>query len=141
MNDAATHFASSQGGTPADVGKYVDRTAIEAAEILPGLRFQPVIGTNALLNFVSYEPHSEAPLHTHEEEQIVLVLEGELHFHVNGHDRVLRPGDVVVVPPWVPHGAHTLDVPCLQVDFFTPARETLRRQAIAAIPGSSVQCS
>jgi quercetin dioxygenase-like cupin family protein len=140
MNDAQSHFTTSDGGTPVDVGRYVDRNAIAPVEILPGLGFQPILGVNALLNFVTYAPHSEAPLHTHEEEQIVLVLEGELHFHLNGHERVLHPGDVVVVPPWVLHGAHTLEAPCLQVDFFTPPRTTLREQALSAVLASSVSC-
>ncbi|MCR1782380.1 cupin domain-containing protein [Nocardioides carbamazepini] len=140
MNDPATHFATAASGTPTGTGRYVDRTAITPVEILPGLSFQPVLGTDTLLNFVTYAPHSEAPLHTHEEEQVVLVLEGELHFQLNEHTRVMRPGDVAVVPAWVPHGAHTLDVPCVQVDFFNPPRQTLVAQADAAIAASSQLC-
>ncbi|GAA2580577.1 hypothetical protein GCM10010399_07910 [Dactylosporangium fulvum] len=45
MNDAATHFATSPGGMSVDVGRHVDRAAFDAVEILPGLRFQPLIGT------------------------------------------------------------------------------------------------
>jgi hypothetical protein len=25
-----------------------------------------------------------------------------------------------VIPPWVPHGARTLESPCVEVDMFTP---------------------
>jgi mannose-6-phosphate isomerase-like protein (cupin superfamily) len=140
MNDAANHFIVEPGGTPTAPGRYVDRTKIVPNGILPGLSFQPIIGSAALLNFVSYEPQAEAPMHTHEEEQIVLVLEGELLFNVNGHERLMRAGDVAVIPPWVPHGARTLDSTCVQVDFFAPPRPSLREQAEAAIDGSSVTC-
>ena len=37
----------------------------------------------------------------------------------------MRPGDVAVIPPWVPHGARTLDSGCLELDVFTPPRTTL----------------
>ncbi len=33
-----------------------------------------------MLNFVSFEPNTEAPMHVHEEEQIVLVIDGEFEF-------------------------------------------------------------
>ncbi|MEV0713689.1 cupin domain-containing protein [Asanoa sp. NPDC050611] len=132
MTDASSHFGST-GGTPTTPGRFVDRTKIDPHEILPGLNFQPVLGERSLLNFVQFEAHAEAPRHTHEEEQVVLVLEGEIEFEVDGDVRVLKPGDVAVIPPWVPHGARTTGTPCLEVDFFTPPRATLLDQARAAV--------
>jgi quercetin dioxygenase-like cupin family protein len=41
----------------------------------------------------------------------------------------MRPGDVAVIPPWVPHGAHTLESSCVEVDMFTPPRRTLLEHA------------
>jgi quercetin dioxygenase-like cupin family protein len=78
-----------------------------------------------MLNFVTFAPHTEAPLHVHEEEQIVLVLDGEFEFEIDGDTRTMKTGDVAVVPPWVPHGAHTLDTTCREVDVFNPPRKTL----------------
>ncbi len=36
----------------------------------------------------------------------------------------MRPGDVAVIPSWVPHGAHTGDRTCKEIDVFAPPRET-----------------
>ncbi len=85
-----------------------------------------------MVNFVSFEPHTEAPMHVHEEEQIVLVLEGEFEFELDGDIRTMRKGDVAVVPSWVPHGARTHDTSCLEVDVFNPPRRSLLAHATEA---------
>jgi len=139
MTDAVHHFTTHADGTPTAPGRYVDVDAIESVEFLPGLGFQPVLGERTMLNFVSFAPHTEAPMHVHEEEQIVLVLNGEFEFELDGDVRTMRAGDVAVVPSWVPHGARTHDTTCREVDVFTPPRRSLlehaRRQA--ASPGGS----
>jgi quercetin dioxygenase-like cupin family protein len=91
-----------------------------------GIRFKPVFGRNLLVNFIYFEPHTEAPLHQHPEEQIGTILEGEYEFEMNGEKRMIRPGDVYVVPPNVPHGARTFDKPCVGLDIFSPPRSGFR---------------
>jgi quercetin dioxygenase-like cupin family protein len=131
LGDAASHFTTEPGGVAAHPGRYVNIEDLAAAEFLPGLGFRPVLGHNAMLNFVSFEPNTEAPKHVHEEEQIVIVLEGELTFDVDGDVRVMRKGDVAVIPSWVPHGAWTTDGKCLEVDVFAPPRQSLLKLAAA----------
>jgi quercetin dioxygenase-like cupin family protein len=125
MSDAATHFSTEALGEPAGTGRYVRVEEISPAEFVPGLGFQPVLGDRAMVNFVSFEPGVEAPRHVHEEEQIVIVLDGEFTFDLDGDVRVMRKGDVAVVPSWVPHGAWTTDSRCLEVDVFCPPRRSL----------------
>jgi quercetin dioxygenase-like cupin family protein len=72
-------------------------------------------------------------VHVHEEEQIVIVLDGEFEFSIDGDVRTMRPGDVAVIPPWVPHGARTLDTRCTEVDVFTPPRRSLLQHAAAQV--------
>src|SRR5262249_10813334 len=104
---------------------YLDVLGISPIEIVPGLRFQPILGEGLLVNFVSFEPHTEAPMHTHEEEQVVVVLEGEIEFDVDGDVRTLRPGQVVHLPPHLPHAARPTDSPCYEMDIFCPPRRAL----------------
>jgi quercetin dioxygenase-like cupin family protein len=133
MTDAAHHFSTQAAGTPTAPGRYVDVNAISSIELVPGLIFRPVLGERTMLNFVSFAPHTEAPMHVHEEEQIVLVIEGEFEFDIDGDVRTMRAGDVAVVPSWVRHGARTRGAPCREVDVFNPPRRSLlehaRRQA------------
>jgi quercetin dioxygenase-like cupin family protein len=131
MSDAATHFSTEARGEPAGPGRYVSIGSIDAAEFVPGLGFRPVLGQRAMANFVDFAPGVEAPRHVHEEEQIVIVLEGEFTFDLDGDVRVMRPGDVAVVPAWVPHGAWTTDSHCREVDVFCPPRKSLLSVAAA----------
>ena len=131
MSDAATHFSAEALGEPAGPGRYVSIGSIDAVEFVPGLGFRPVLGQRAMANFVDFAPGVEAPRHVHEEEQIVIVLEGEFTFDLDGDVRVMRPGDVAVVPAWVPHGAWTTDTHCLEIDVFSPPRSSLLKLAEA----------
>lgn len=122
------HF-SATGGAPSAAGRFVDITAIDPVFFVPGLEFRPVLGQHTMVNFVRFAKEAEAPTHTHAEEQIVIVLEGEFEFTLDGEMRTMRRGDVAVVPPWVPHGARTGGSPCFEVDVFNPPRETLLEHA------------
>lgn len=128
-----SHFSSEAAGTPTARGRYVDVTAITPVEFVPGLEFRPVLGERTMTNFVRFAPHTEAPMHVHEEEQIVIVLEGEFEFQLDGEVRTMRPGDVAVAPAWVPHGARTTDSSCYEVDVFNPPRRSLLEHATAQI--------
>jgi quercetin dioxygenase-like cupin family protein len=125
MTDAASHFATEALGQPAAPGRYVKVDSVSLAELLPGLEFRPVLGERMMANFVDFAPGVQAPRHVHEEEQIVIVLEGEFTFDIDGDVRVMRQGDVAVIPAWVPHGAWTTDSSCREVDIFCPPRKTL----------------
>jgi len=131
MSDAATHFSTEALGEPAGPGRYVNIGSIDSAEFVPGLGFRPVLGQRAMANFVDFAPGVEAPRHVHEEEQIVIVLDGEFTFDLDGDVRVMRQGDVAVVPAWVPHGAWTTDSYCREVDIFCPPRKSLLNLAAA----------
>lgn len=102
--------------------------------IEPGLVLRPVFGRNLTLSFVSMEPNSVAPVHQHPQEQIGTVIEGSYEFELDGVKRVVRRGDVYVVPPNVPHGAVTLDEGCLVLDVFSPPREAFAELMERAIP-------
>lgn len=123
------HFSTEAGGTPTAPGRFVDVQGIPPVEFVPGLEFRPVLGERSMVNIVTFQPHTEAPVHVHEEEQIVLVLDGEFEFELDGDVRTMRAGDMAVVPPWVPHGARTADTPCTEADVFTPPRRSLLEHA------------
>ncbi len=125
--DAARYFEFDPDAVPPGVkGRYVDLDgAVTPVEFLPGLVFRPVLGDNMLVSFVTYEPHTVAPVHAHEEEQISFVVDGEFEFDLDGDKRVMRRGMAVVIPPFVPHGARTYDTTCFQIDVFHPPRKAL----------------
>jgi quercetin dioxygenase-like cupin family protein len=139
LGNAESHFTTEAQGEPAGPGRYVNVDDITPVEFLPGLGFRPVLGQRAMTNFVSFAPGAEAPRHVHEEEQIVIVLDGELVFDLDGDQRTMRKGDVAVIPAWVPHGAWTTDTHCLEVDVFCPPRQSLLK--LAAAQGGTEEAS
>jgi quercetin dioxygenase-like cupin family protein len=131
LGDAPSHFTTEALGERGGTGRYVNVDTLEPVEFLPGLGFRPVLGQRAMTNFVNFQPGTTAPRHVHEEEQIVIVLDGELTFDLDGDVRTMRRGDVAVVPSWVPHGAWTTDSHCLEIDVFCPPRQSLLKLAEA----------
>lgn len=105
--------------------RVVNLDDVEYFRPLPGQRCRPILGENMLANVVYFEAHAEAPVHTHVEEQIVVVLEGEIDYEIDGKVRTLRRGDIAMIPPWSPHGGRTGDEPCVELEIFSPPREPL----------------
>ena len=122
MTESKPYFANDEAKQSSKTGTWVNWSGLDPLDFMPGLQFQPVLGDKLMVNFIRFEPNSEAALHWHDEEQIAFVLEGELEFTVAGETRTMRRGDAVVIPPNVPHAARTYDSECLQVDVFHPPR-------------------
>ena len=62
------------------------------------------------------------PEHSHHNEQISMMERGALKFVMGGVERVLRAGEVLRIPPHVPHSAEALE-DCVAMDLFSPPRE------------------
>lgn len=138
LGNAERHFTTESLGEPAGPGRYVNVDSLPPVEFVPGLGFRPVLGQRTLTNFVSFAPGAVAPRHAHEEEQIVIVVAGELVFDLDGDVRTMRKGDVAVVPAWVPHAAWTTDSHCEEIDVFSPPRQSLINLAEAHL-GAAIQ--
>ena len=122
MSDPERYFPAEAGARGEGRGAWVRWDELEPLVMVPGLSFQPVLGERLMVNFVTFEPQTEAPVHWHDEEQISFVIDGEFEFEVAGEKRILRRGDAVVIPPNVPHGARTHDSSCVEIDVFHPPR-------------------
>ena len=62
------------------------------------------------------------PMHDHENEQIVTMLEGRVRFVADGEERVVEAGSSVPLPANVPHEVEAL-VDSVLLDVFSPRRE------------------
>ncbi len=62
------------------------------------------------------------PLHDHVNQQITMLQSGALEFEMAGERFVLRDGDVLVIPPGVPHRVEALE-DSFATDLFTPERD------------------
>ncbi len=130
MSDARGGYfaAGGEAGEPDPSFPHVftGTAEIPFADLGEGLRFKPVFGRGLLLNHVYFAPHAVAPTHRHPEEQMGAVLEGELEFEIAGEKRIVRAGDIWVIPPHVPHSARALEHGCVALDIFAPPRSGFR---------------
>ena len=61
------------------------------------------------------------PIHAHESEQMTYVLQGALRALVNGDEVIVREGEILHVPPHVPHQAEAIE-DTFTLDLFCPIR-------------------
>ena len=66
------------------------------------------------------------PEHSHPNEQISIMEQGSLRFAVGGQEKVLKPGDMLRIPPNTPHSAVALE-DSVGTDLFSPPREDWKR--------------
>ena len=66
------------------------------------------------------------PTHSHVNEQLSFVEQGALRFHLEGQEVLVKAGEVLRIPPNVPHSAEALE-DTEGIDFFAPVREDWRR--------------
>lgn len=95
----------------------------------PGNRVLRVLNSDrATLLRVEHHGPAMHERHAHDEsEQISVLLEGQMEFTVGEETRIVRPGDVVIVPPGIPHATRVAaGVEAVALEYFTPPRQDLR---------------
>jgi quercetin dioxygenase-like cupin family protein len=99
--------------------------AIAAEEVYPGITRQTIDGERQTMVRYVYAPGSVFPLHSHPQEQITVVISGEILFTVGGEERLLGPGGVAVIPGGIEHGARVPGRETVETfNALSPRRET-----------------
>jgi quercetin dioxygenase-like cupin family protein len=81
---------------------------------------------NIMIVQYKYEPRATFPEHYHPEEQIVIVIDGEIEFNVDGEMFALSHGGVLVIPSNALHSSRVIgDGPVVSINIFHPVREDL----------------
>ena len=121
--------AYESGGTFGEVAGgerqhlFTSVAALEPYRLLPGLLARAVHGERTTLAVVDMEPGLVMNAHRHHNEQIGVVVRGEMVFTVGGEPQRRVAGDMWVIPPGVPHDVVVGDQGCTVVECFTPARD------------------
>jgi len=83
---------------------------------------QYVVGTNTMLARLVLKKGAHVPLHQHMNEQMSHVVEGALNFMIEGTEVTVRAGEVLCIPPHVPHEVVALE-DSVAMDIFNPPRQ------------------
>ena len=101
--------------------KYIPWNAVELEDLNPLLQRQFVVGQEMMLARVLLKKGCIVPEHSHHNEQITYVLEGALRFWIDGKVIVVNSGEVLTIPPHMPHKAEAL-ADTVDLDVFSPPR-------------------
>src|SRR5947209_2111102 len=95
--------------------------AVEREQMSPSLVRQYVSAEKTTLARVELKKGCMVPEHSHEHEQICYVLQGALKFRTPTGEFVIREGELLIIPPNMPHEAEAVEESVV-FDFFSPAR-------------------
>ena len=100
---------------------HVPWTSIALEDLNPLLQRHFVVGQNTMLARVLLKKGCIVPEHSHHNEQITYILEGALKFWIDGKEIIVSAGEVLVIPPHMPHKAEALEY-TVDLDVFNPPR-------------------
>lgn len=95
---------------------------IEIEKMSSHIGRQFLVGTDMMLARVLLKKGAHVPLHSHLNEQIAYILEGSLKFVIDGKEIIVGAGEVLCIPPHVPHEAFALE-DTVDLDVFSPPRQ------------------
>ena len=102
--------------------KYYRWADMKPEQLNPQTTRQMAVGTNIMMARMAVKKGGHVPLHHHFHEQISYVIEGALNFLIEGKEVTLRAGEILCIPPHVPHEIFALE-DSVSVDIFNPPRQ------------------
>ena len=105
------------------MASFTDWNQQEGFEAFPGDFVWSVTGRDVQVIRAEVAPGTDFGLHSHQQEQIICVLAGQLEFTVDGETRIVGPGQVIHAPSGVEHGGRAVsDDPVITLEAFSPPR-------------------
>ncbi|MCA1961616.1 MAG: cupin domain-containing protein [Desulfomonile sp.] len=106
--------------------------SIESEKISDSIARKMFWGNNIMVTRWELKPFTVLPEHSHEAEQVTMVLSGSVTLAFSGGEEIsLHPGDMLVIPPNVPHGVKIGPEGSTAIDLFSPIREDFIQQSSA----------
>ena len=116
LKPAATRPAASKPQL-----QHIPWKSVEIEALNPLLQRHFIVGQDIMLARVLLKKGCIVPEHSHHNEQLTYILEGALKFWIGGKEIVVRAGEVLTIPPHMPHKAEALE-DTVDLDVFNPPR-------------------
>ena len=101
---------------------FSDLGTVVPQQIWDGVVGRTVHGERVTFSLVELEPGVSVPEHSHENEQVGMVLSGSLTFTVGDETREVGPGQAWCITGHVPHSVVTGPEGAVVVEVFSPVR-------------------
>src|ERR1041385_1255186 len=102
--------------------KHIRWNDVELEKLNPLLDRQMITGENLMLARVLLKKGCVVPEHSHLNEQLTYIVEGALKFWIDGKEIIVRAGEVLCIPPHMPHKAEAVE-DTVDIDVFYPPRQ------------------
>lgn len=104
---------------------FINLLTLNEREIVPGYRAVFVHSEQITVAYWTIAAGAALPEHSHPHEQISNLIEGEFEMVIEGERRLLKPGEVAVIPSHVRHAGKAVTA-CRIIDVFHPVRQEYR---------------
>jgi quercetin dioxygenase-like cupin family protein len=101
--------------------QHISWKSVDLEDLNPLLQRHFIVGQNIMLARVLLKKGCIVPEHSHHNEQLTYILDGALKFWIDGKEIVVRSGEVLTIPPHMPHKAEALE-DTVDLDVFNPPR-------------------
>jgi len=105
---------------------FIDMDNLTQRTLADGATASVSWGEKIMLSFVDLKSNATVPSHSHPHEQMALVLLGEVEVTIANESKLLKEGDVFLVPSGVEHSVRNLNSRSRVLDIFSPPREDLK---------------
>lgn len=102
--------------------RHASWASLELEALNPLIDRQFVVGQAVMVARLLLKRGAVVPLHQHVNEQVTCVLQGALRFAVDGREIVVREGEILAIPPNLPHQVEAL-ADSITFDIFNPPRQ------------------
>jgi quercetin dioxygenase-like cupin family protein len=108
--------------------------AMEIEKLNDKMSRQMISGDNATVSQLMLKAGAVVPRHSHVNEQYTWILSGSLKFVFDDREIVVNAGEVLLIPPHLPHSAIAME-DTVDVDIFAPRREDWIRKEDSYLRG------
>jgi quercetin dioxygenase-like cupin family protein len=105
------------------VSAFTDLGTVAPQRIWDGVAGRTVHGDRVTFSLIELDPNVPVPEHSHENEQLGIVIEGSLTFTVGDETRELGPGQAWCITKYVPHSVVSGPDGAVLVEVFSPVRD------------------
>ena len=97
-----------------------------------GVVRQMIHGDRLMICRLTIAPGVVTTPHDHVHEQMTIVEKGRVRFVLGTEEKTFGPGDVILLPSRLWHGATMMDEEVILIDIFSPIREDFLRPGVPA---------
>ena len=106
--------------------QYYPKENLKMINDVPGARQWAVALDQTMLTYFEVDPNCRFESHTHESEQITMVIEGVLYFEQSDKVIGVKAGEAIAIPSNAPHAVFTTEATVKAVDSWSPVMDKYR---------------